>query len=91
MAKAPVPPCPNAANHTPSPTGYPAHSEWAEDAAIVAVQTKCDGCGNQTDLRNLYGPTVQARAVGISSVNTLRLTEHMANYGMAHSDCPPPK
>jgi hypothetical protein len=38
-------PCPNEANHTPHPKGYVAHSNWADDAMLVADQQRCDGCG----------------------------------------------
>lgn len=38
-------PCPNAANHTPHPTGYIAHASWADDALTVADQRVCPGCG----------------------------------------------
>lgn len=36
--------CPNAANHQPHPTGYIAHSAWAEAASHVALQKPCPGC-----------------------------------------------
>jgi hypothetical protein len=38
-----VDPCPNAANHAPRPTGYAPH--WADDALLVADQSRCPGCG----------------------------------------------
>lgn len=37
--------CPNAAQHQPHPTGYVSHSNWADDALIVATQAQCPGCG----------------------------------------------
>jgi hypothetical protein len=38
--------CPNAAAHQPHPTGYSAHSWWAECATPrIASQSVCPGCG----------------------------------------------
>lgn len=42
---APAPPCPNEANHAWHPTGYASHSNWADDAMLVANQSECPGCG----------------------------------------------
>lgn len=39
-----LPPCPDAAGHTPHPTGYVANSNWADDAMVVADVEKCAGC-----------------------------------------------
>ncbi len=38
-------PCPNAANHTPHPSGYVAHGEWAERMLKTHKQERCPGCG----------------------------------------------
>lgn len=38
-------PCPNAAAHTPCPTGYLEHGEWAEKKMKTHHQIKCEGCG----------------------------------------------
>jgi hypothetical protein len=37
--------CPNAAAHTPHPTGYLAKDEWAEEKMKTHHQVKCEGCG----------------------------------------------
>lgn len=38
-------PCVNEAAHTPSPTGYIAWTEWAEEMRKTHEQTRCEGCG----------------------------------------------
>ena len=38
-------PCPNNANHTPSPAGYLAWFKWAEKMMQTHDQTICPGCG----------------------------------------------
>ena len=35
--------CPNVAAHTPHPVGYVSHSNWADDALLVADQKECHG------------------------------------------------
>lgn len=47
---------------------------------------KCVGCGDVTDLRKLLDPISQRMQAGITSINTLRLTEVMGRYGMEHSE-----
>lgn len=39
------PTCPDANQHTPSPSGYVAASEWAEEMARTRDQQQCPGCG----------------------------------------------
>ncbi|HZN71228.1 MAG TPA: hypothetical protein VFC00_06040 [Micromonosporaceae bacterium] len=41
----PRPACPNVTDHTPRPADYVGHSNWADDALLVADQAKCGGCG----------------------------------------------
>ena len=41
----PNPDCPNAAEHTPRPSGYGAHSDWAEAMALTHDQSQCPVCG----------------------------------------------
>lgn len=43
--KVPDPDCPNAAQHTPQPSGYVALSEWADDMLKTHDQEKCPACG----------------------------------------------
>jgi hypothetical protein len=38
-------PCPRETEHTPSPSGYLAWHEWAEDMSKTHDQVKCQGCG----------------------------------------------
>jgi hypothetical protein len=57
-----VEPCPNAAAHTPHPTGYLAHAEWAERKMKTHHQVKCDGCG----LYAIWVPGVRAIDFGCS-------------------------
>ena len=46
MKRIPVdPPCPNAAAHTPAPSGYVAWHLWAEEMGRTHTQAKCPGCG----------------------------------------------
>jgi hypothetical protein len=37
--------CPNAAKHTPHPSGYIEHEEWARKKMKTHKQVKCPGCG----------------------------------------------
>lgn len=37
--------CPNKANHTPSPRGYVAWHEWAEQMQKTDTQIACESCG----------------------------------------------
>lgn len=39
------PPCPQAAKHTPHPTGYVEWHVWAEKKARTHEQIRCEGCG----------------------------------------------
>ena len=41
----PNPDCPNAAEHTPSPTRYVHLSEWAEEMTKTHRQRQCGDCG----------------------------------------------
>ncbi len=41
----PNPDCPNAAEHTPSPTRYLHLSGWAEEMAKTHTQRRCEDCG----------------------------------------------
>lgn len=50
--------CPNAAQHTPSPDGYLAWHEWAEEKAKTHTQIKCSGCG----LYAIWVPKLSPRA-----------------------------
>lgn len=40
-----APECPNASEHTPSPTGYVAEADWADEMLKTHRQVKCSGCG----------------------------------------------
>jgi hypothetical protein len=37
--------CPNADQHTPHPSGYVQHSNWAEEMLKTHTQQPCKGCG----------------------------------------------
>ena len=37
--------CPRVADHTPTPTGYPAHAAWADAMHKTHWQHRCGGCG----------------------------------------------
>lgn len=37
--------CPSQNLHQWHPQGYIGHSNWADDALTIAVQSKCPGCG----------------------------------------------
>lgn len=37
--------CPLNNSHTPTPRGYVAHGEWAEEKLKTHVQKRCPGCG----------------------------------------------
>jgi hypothetical protein len=37
--------CPTPEKHTPSPSGYFAWHEWAEEKAKTHKQIRCPGCG----------------------------------------------
>jgi hypothetical protein len=37
--------CPERANHTPHPSGYLAHAEWAERMLTTHEQRQCAVCG----------------------------------------------
>lgn len=37
--------CPNAADHTPLPSGYLERDEWMERMHKTHRQIKCEGCG----------------------------------------------
>ena len=59
----PRPPCPDAARHTPHPTGYIGHSCWAEQMLQTHVQRVCSGCGGweiwiPKDPANQYSPAI---------------------------------
>lgn len=41
----PFPDCPDAALHTPEPTGYLAVMEWADEMMETHDQARCPGCG----------------------------------------------
>jgi hypothetical protein len=41
----PDPDCPNASQHTPHPSGYIQHSDWAEGMLKTHTQQRCQGCG----------------------------------------------
>lgn len=46
MAKRRTPPtCANGGNHTPSPPGYLAWHDWAEEMSKTHDQKRCPGCG----------------------------------------------
>lgn len=60
------PPCPDAARHTPHPSGYVSHGMWAEQMLQTHVQRVCSGCGRLEiwiprtphDPASLYAPAI---------------------------------